>query len=129
VGHPAGVVTRRSNPRPFVLGISVWCVYFVRAGNQCVVCVFRAPGPRRRPRPRQVYLPMSFIYGTKATGPITPTVLALRSEIFVTPYQSIDWNKARFEVSLHDLYSPHTWLCDRVFDALRVGPACDARPW
>ena len=57
---------------------------------------------------------MSFIYGTRATGAITPLVQALRREIFVQPYESIDWNKARFEVSQHDLYSPHTWLCDRV---------------
>jgi squalene cyclase len=38
----------------------------------------------------------------------------------VQPYESIDWNAARFQVSTHDLYSPHTWLADRVFDVLRL---------
>lgn len=44
-----------------------------------------------------VYLPMSYIYGKRFTGPITNTVKALREEIFIQPYCKIDWNKARNE--------------------------------
>ncbi len=44
-----------------------------------------------------VYLPMSYIYGKRFTGPITNTVKALREEIFIQPYSKIDWNKARNE--------------------------------
>jgi hypothetical protein len=44
---------------------------------------------------RQVYLPMSFLYGVRGTGPITPLVLALREELYTQPYDSINWNAAR----------------------------------
>ncbi|PWA84569.1 cycloartenol synthase [Artemisia annua] len=42
-----------------------------------------------------VYLPMSYLYGNRFVGPITPTVLALRDELFTVPYHNIDWNEAR----------------------------------
>ena len=41
-----------------------------------------------------VYLPMSFLYGKKFVGPITPTVLSMRKELFTVPYHEIDWNEA-----------------------------------
>lgn len=44
---------------------------------------------------RMVYLPMSYLYGKRFVGPITPTVLALRKELYTTPYHEIDWNQAR----------------------------------
>ena len=69
---------------------------------------------------RMVYLPMSYIYGIRASPAPNALLNALKEEIFVRPYASIDWNKARFEVSVTDLYSPHTWIADRVFDLLRV---------
>ncbi|XP_038973506.1 cycloartenol Synthase-like isoform X3 [Phoenix dactylifera] len=46
---------------------------------------------------RMVYLPMSYIYGKRFVGPITPTVLSLRKELYACPYQQIDWNRARNE--------------------------------
>ena len=42
-----------------------------------------------------VYLPMSYLYGKRFVGPITPTVLSLRKEIYAVPYHEIDWNLAR----------------------------------
>jgi cycloartenol synthase len=44
---------------------------------------------------RMVYLPMSYIYGKKFVGEITPLVLELRKELYSIPYERIDWNKAR----------------------------------
>ncbi|KAB5514832.1 hypothetical protein DKX38_028738 [Salix brachista] len=44
---------------------------------------------------RMVYLPMSYLYGKRFVGPITPTVLSLRKELFAAPYHEIDWNQAR----------------------------------
>ncbi|THG23160.1 hypothetical protein TEA_008068 [Camellia sinensis var. sinensis] len=44
---------------------------------------------------RMVYLPMSYLYGKRFVGPITPTVLALRKELYAVPYHEIDWNQAR----------------------------------
>ncbi|CAN1270055.1 Cycloartenol synthase [Linum perenne] len=46
---------------------------------------------------RMVYLPMSYLYGKRFVGPINPTVLSLRKELFTVPYHDIDWNRARNE--------------------------------
>ncbi|XP_066358596.1 achilleol B synthase-like [Miscanthus floridulus] len=44
---------------------------------------------------RMVYMSIAFLYGKKFVGPITPTILALRDELYSLPYDKIDWNKAR----------------------------------
>ncbi|KAK4396655.1 Cycloartenol Synthase [Sesamum angolense] len=46
---------------------------------------------------RMVYLPMSYLYGKRFVGPITPTVLSLRKELYTVPYHEIDWDIARNE--------------------------------
>ncbi|KAK8468929.1 hypothetical protein PHAVU_006G156700 [Phaseolus vulgaris] len=46
---------------------------------------------------RLVYMPMSYIYGKKFTGPITPLILDLREELFSEPYNKNSWKKARHE--------------------------------
>ncbi len=40
---------------------------------------------------RMVYLPMCYLYGRRFSGDATPLVLALRKELYVTPYESVDW--------------------------------------
>jgi hypothetical protein len=42
-----------------------------------------------------VYMPMAYLYGKKFVGPITPTILAMREELYSEPYNDIDWLKAR----------------------------------
>lgn len=57
---------------------------------------------------RMVYLPMSYIYGHKITAPASdPLVVALRQELYVEPYDSIDWPSLRTHISPLDLYTPH----------------------
>ncbi|XP_048536283.1 cycloartenol synthase-like isoform X3 [Triticum urartu] len=56
---------------------------------------------------RMVYFPMSYIYGKRFVGPITPTVLNLRKELYKVPYDEIDWDKARSQCAKEDLYCPH----------------------
>lgn len=38
---------------------------------------------------------IAYLYGKKFVGPITPTILALRDELYSWPYDKIDWSKAR----------------------------------
>jgi achilleol B synthase len=38
---------------------------------------------------------MAYLCGKKFIGPITPTILSIRDEIYKIPYDEIDWNKAR----------------------------------
>ncbi|PUZ44468.1 hypothetical protein GQ55_8G101900 [Panicum hallii var. hallii] len=61
---------------------------------------------------RMVYLPMSYIYGKKFVGPVTPVVLELRNELYKVHYDEIDWNKARTECAKEDMYNPHSSVQD-----------------
>ncbi|KAL4629201.1 hypothetical protein ACB092_05G290700 [Castanea dentata] len=56
---------------------------------------------------RMVYLPMSYLYGKRFVGPITPTIRSLRKELYTVPYHEIDWNEARNLCAKEDLYYPH----------------------
>ncbi|XP_057520962.1 cycloartenol Synthase-like [Amaranthus tricolor] len=67
---------------------------------------------------RMVYLPMSYLYGKRFVGPITPTVLSLRRELYNVPYHEIDWNHARNECAKEDLYYPHPLVQDILWAAL-----------
>ncbi|KAJ9693203.1 hypothetical protein PVL29_012093 [Vitis rotundifolia] len=67
---------------------------------------------------RMVYLPMSFIYGKKFVGPITPTIISLRKELYIVPYQEVDWNKARNQCAKEDLYYPHPLVQDILWASL-----------
>lgn len=55
----------------------------------------------------QVYLPMSFVYGMRGTCKETPLTAAIREELYVQDYSSIDWNAARNQCAAPDLYYPH----------------------
>nr|KYP61355.1 Cycloartenol synthase [Cajanus cajan] len=67
---------------------------------------------------RMVYLPMSYLYGKRFVGPITPTILSLRKEIFTVPYHDIDWNQARNLCAKEDLYYPHPLVQDILWASL-----------
>ncbi|NP_001310632.1 cycloartenol synthase [Ricinus communis] len=67
---------------------------------------------------RMVYLPMSYLYGKRFVGPITPTVLSLRKELYTVPYHEIDWNQARNQCAKEDLYYPHPMLQDVLWATL-----------
>ncbi|KAJ6758847.1 TERPENE CYCLASE/MUTASE FAMILY MEMBER [Salix koriyanagi] len=67
---------------------------------------------------RMVYLPMSYLYGKRFVGPITPTVLSLRKELFAAPYHEIDWNQARNLCAKEDLYYPHPLVQDALWALL-----------
>ena len=57
----------------------------------------------------QVYLPLSYLYGKRATGELTPLVMSLRQELYTREYSKIDWNAARNQCAKEDLYYPHPW--------------------
>ncbi|KAJ1554344.1 Lanosterol synthase (Oxidosqualene--lanosterol cyclase), partial [Nowakowskiella sp. JEL0078] len=47
---------------------------------------------------RNVYMPMSWLYAKRFQTPVNDLILSLREEIFVTPYDKINWNKQRLEI-------------------------------
>ncbi|KAL2969723.1 hypothetical protein AAZX31_15G097300 [Glycine max] len=67
---------------------------------------------------RLIYMPMSYLYGKKFVGSITPLVLNLREELFTQPYDENSWKKARHKCAKEDLYYPHPWIQDLIWDSL-----------
>ncbi|KAF5184269.1 Terpene cyclase/mutase family member [Thalictrum thalictroides] len=70
---------------------------------------------------RMVYLPMSYLYGKRFVGPITPTILSLRKELYNVPYHEINWNQARNLCAKEDLYYPHPLVQDILWASLHYG--------
>ena len=65
---------------------------------------------------RMVYMPMSYLYGKRFIGPITLLVLELREELFLQPYNEINWKKVRHlcaKVSFDFLWKQFLflWIC------------------
>ncbi|KAF7092467.1 hypothetical protein CFC21_094949 [Triticum aestivum] len=67
---------------------------------------------------RLIYMPMSYLYGKKFVGPITPTILAIREELYSIPYREVDWNKAR-DTCAKALNMICCWIDDPKSDALK----------
>ncbi|XP_037453246.1 achilleol B synthase-like isoform X6 [Triticum dicoccoides] len=65
-----------------------------------------------------VYMPMAYIYGKKFVGPITPTILALRDELYNNPYSEINWNMARSSCAKEDLVYPPSQMQNIVLGCL-----------
>lgn len=70
---------------------------------------------------RMVYLPMSHLYGRRATAPIDDRTIALRRELYGdVSWDAIDWRAARGTVADTDRYVPHSMLAKVAFGALGV---------
>ncbi|KAK8546928.1 hypothetical protein V6N13_093966 [Hibiscus sabdariffa] len=69
---------------------------------------------------RLVYMPMSYLYGKKFVGPITPLILQLREELHVEPYNEINWNKKRHLCAKEDRYYPQTLVQTLLWDSLNT---------
>ncbi|CAI9787998.1 unnamed protein product [Fraxinus pennsylvanica] len=78
---------------------------------------------------RTAYMPMSYLYGKRYHGPLTDLVLSLRQEIYVKPYNQIEWNKARHDCCKDDLYYPHTFIQDFLWDTLNYFSEPVMRRW
>ena len=61
---------------------------------------------------------MSYVYGVRGTGKLTPLVLSLRKELYCTAYDAVDWNAARNQCAPSDLYYPHPKVQDVLWWAL-----------
>ncbi|MDD5306899.1 MAG: terpene cyclase/mutase family protein [Deltaproteobacteria bacterium] len=57
---------------------------------------------------RQVYLPMAYLYGTRAAVPEDDLVRELRAELYDRPYEEIDFARAKYAVALSDARFPTT---------------------
>nr|WQY91010.1 OSC1 [Euphorbia humifusa] len=69
---------------------------------------------------RMVYMPMSYLYGKRFVGPITPLILELRQELHMQPYHQINWTATRHLCSPEDVYYPHPLIQDLMWDSLYI---------
>ncbi|CAN0864492.1 Beta-amyrin synthase [Linum grandiflorum] len=67
---------------------------------------------------RITYAPMSYLYGKRFSGTITPLVQQLRLELHTQPYNQIDWKKTRHLCCQEDLYYPHPMIHDLIWDGV-----------
>ncbi|KAM3196981.1 hypothetical protein ACQJBY_072582 [Aegilops geniculata] len=67
---------------------------------------------------RMVYMPVSYLYGKKFVGPITPTILEIREELYSTPYHEVNWNKAHVTCAKEDLRQPQSLLQNVIWTGL-----------
>ncbi|KAL2484213.1 Amyrin synthase LUP2 [Forsythia ovata] len=78
---------------------------------------------------RTTYMPMSYLYGRKYHGLFTDLVLSLRQEIYVEQYDQINWNNTRNNCCKEDLYYPHTFIQDLLWDTLNYCTEPLMRGW
>ncbi|XP_044490529.1 beta-amyrin synthase-like [Mangifera indica] len=69
---------------------------------------------------RMVYMPMSYLYGKKFVGPITSLILQLREELYIQPYNQVNWGKVHHLCAKEDLYYPHPLIQDLIWDCLYI---------
>ncbi|KAK7359692.1 hypothetical protein VNO77_01655 [Canavalia gladiata] len=69
---------------------------------------------------RTIYMPMSYLYGKRFSGSITPLILKLREELFTQPYDKNSWKKARHMCAKEDLHYPHPLIQDLIWDILYI---------
>jgi squalene/oxidosqualene cyclase-like protein len=69
---------------------------------------------------RQVYLPMAYLYGTRARIPADDLCRALRRELYDEPYERIDFASHRDAVAEVDVYTPPSRVLRGVNFALGV---------
>ncbi|RZB65798.1 cycloartenol synthase-like [Glycine soja] len=66
---------------------------------------------------RQVYLPMSYLYGKRFIGPINALVLSLRRELYTLPYNLLDWNQAKNSCAKEDMSHPSSMIQNILWDS------------
>ncbi|RDW84763.1 terpene cyclase family member protein [Coleophoma cylindrospora] len=64
---------------------------------------------------RQVFLPMSWIWSKRWSYEGDATTRQLRQELFVEPWESINWAGRRNDIYDGDNYHPKTWLLKAIF--------------
>jgi lanosterol synthase len=63
---------------------------------------------------RQVFLPMSYIYSKRFVFRSTSLTRQLREELYVEPYELIDFASHRNSISPYDNYHPKTWILNLI---------------
>ncbi|KAI6015989.1 terpenoid cyclases/protein prenyltransferase alpha-alpha toroid [Pisolithus microcarpus] len=77
---------------------------------------------------RNVYIPMSYLYGIRFQMEENDLIRSLRQELYTTNYHSIDWPAQRNNVASVDIYYPHTAVLDTLNAILGMYEGCAIPP-
>lgn len=64
---------------------------------------------------------MGWFYANRWSAELTDLTRSLREELYVEPYDKIDWSRAPNNIAAVDLYTPHTKLMDAANGEYRGG--------
>ncbi|CAN0862412.1 Lupeol synthase [Linum grandiflorum] len=78
---------------------------------------------------RLTFMPMSYLYGKRFVGSITPLLLEIRQEIYNQPYSLINWSSIRHLCAPEDNYYPHGTTQKLLWDTLHNLCEPLARRW
>ncbi|KAG2725901.1 hypothetical protein I3760_01G087700 [Carya illinoinensis] len=74
------------------------------------------PNSSDNPMPPEFWILPSFL--PMHPCPITPLILQLREELYNEPYNEINWRRVRHSCAKEDIYYPHPWVQDLLWDSL-----------
>lgn len=77
---------------------------------------------------RMVYIPMSCLWAKRFKAKMDPVLESLRHELYVEPYESINWAKQRNNVAEIDVWAPHTRTLNALMGILSVYESCGGLP-
>jgi lanosterol synthase len=77
---------------------------------------------------RMVYIPMGYLWGKRFKAELDPLIESLRHELYVQPYDGIDWPAQRNNVAKIDVFYPHTILLDTLMSILSAYDSCRFEP-
>lgn len=69
---------------------------------------------------RNIYMGMATLYGERFSAAASPTILAVRDELFVEGWQQVDWNKARKTRREGDVHVAPSAALELTYDALAL---------
>lgn len=59
---------------------------------------------------RMVHMPMAYCYANKYKGEGSAVIEELKTELYTTSYESVNWKRSRNEFCKKDVYTPHSGL-------------------
>lgn len=77
---------------------------------------------------RMVYIPMGYLWGNRFKAQMDDTIASLREELYVQPYESINWSAQRNNVASVDIFAPHTRTLEALMGILGLYESCGGLP-
>jgi squalene/oxidosqualene cyclase-like protein len=78
---------------------------------------------------RMVHLPMAYCYANKLKGKESSIIQELKSELYTTDYNQVDWKRSRNQFCKKDIYTPHSSLLKFATRLMNVYEKIHLKKW